>query len=475
MSTSARWGADGKRGEPEARRTVHPGTAKRRGRGILPPAASGGDEGRLRRPGADAGQRGDGYLRAGPGPYCKGCGHPLVLRALDRALSRLGIDPADLAVVTDIGCVGLADSQLVTPHTVHTTHGRSTAFATGLALADGVLGTGRLKTVVLIGDGGATIGLNHLVNGALLNPDMTVLVHDNFLYGMTGGQSSAFTPVGFVTSTTRAGSFVPPLDLARVLLAARAPFVARTVTGDRALADVIERAVAHPGFAVVEVLELCTAYATRWNPLTGAKLREVAEQAGYELGVLRDEPRPAFADAYARQEQAPEPPAVPERGRHEHRFRGPVRVVLAGTAGERVQSAATALARAALACGLQATQKNDNPVTQGTGFSVSEVILSPEPILYTGIERPDAVLVVSADGARELGVNGTLDRVGPDTVVLADADVALPPLPVEPRRLPLRETAGPQGAAVAAVEAWVAEDGRLPLEALHTAVSSRAA
>ena len=417
------------------------------------------------------------YLREGPGPYCKGCGHPLVLRALDQALSSLEVEPADVAVVTDIGCVGLADSQLATPHTIHTTHGRSTAFATGIALADSVLGGGRLKTIVLIGDGGSMIGLNHLVNGALLNPDVTVIVHDNFLFGMTGGQSSAFTPVGLVTSTTRAGSFVPPLDLARVLLAARAPFVARTVTGDRSLPELLARAVAHPGFAVVEVLELCTAYATRWNPLTGAKLREVAEEAGYELGVLRDEPRPTFASGYRERvaHSAEERPPARRPARFAHRLDSPVRIVFAGTAGERLQSAATALARAALLCGLHATQKNDNPVTQGTGFSVSEVILAPEPIVYTGIERADVVLAVSDEGVRELVTTGTFDRVDAGTVVLADAQVSLPPLAAEPRRLPLRETAGPKGAALAAVEAWIEQDGRLPLEALRAAVEARRA
>ncbi len=416
----------------------------------------------------------NGFLREGTGPYCKGCGHPLVLRALDRALTGLGLAPEDAAVVTDIGCVGLADSQLATPHTVHTTHGRSTAFATGIALADAVLGEGRLKTVVLIGDGGATIGLNHLVNAALLNPDVTVLVHDNFLFGMTGGQSSAFTPVGFVTSTTRNGAFVPPLDLARVLLAARAPFVARTTATDRELPELVERAVAHPGFAVVEVLELCTAYAVRWNDLKGAALREIAEDAGYEFGILRDDPRPAFADGYrATLGSAPEPPAEPAPPSYAHGLDRPVRLVLAGTAGEHVQSAGAALARAALGCGLYTTRKSDTPVTQGTGFSVAELIVSPEPILYTGIEEPDVVLVVSGDGARELGATGMLDRVGPETLVLADETVALPPLAVEPRRLPLRETAGAKGAARAAVESWLEQDGRLPVEAFHAVAESR--
>ena len=415
------------------------------------------------------------YLRPGRGPYCKGCGHPLVLRALGEALDRLGIPPADVAVVTDIGCVGLADGQIAGPHTIHTTHGRSTAFAAGLALADSVLGAGRLKPIVLIGDGGATIGINHLVSGALLNSDVTVLVHNNFLYGMTGGQSSAFSPVDFVTSTAPQGGFLPPLDLARVLLAARAPFVARKLAGDRDLADVLEQAIAHPGFAAVEILELCTAYATRWNPLTGATLREVAEQAGYELGVLRDEPRPTFGASYRERHAADEQPAPPRIAAQafEHRLVRPHGLVLAGSAGERVRTAATILARAALSCGLHVTQKNDNPVTQGTGFSVSEVILGPEPILYTGIERPDAVLVVSEDGARELAATGVLARVDAETLVVADDGIELPPLPGEPLRLPLRDTAGPKLAALAAVAAWREATEALPEEALRAAVVAR--
>lgn len=416
------------------------------------------------------------YVEPKGGPYCKGCGHPLVLRALGEALERLGLEPADVAVVTDIGCVGLADSQITTPHTVHTTHGRSTAFASGMSLADSILGSGRLKTIVLIGDGGAMIGINHLINGALLNPDVTVLVHNNFLFGMTGGQNSAFSPVDFVTATTRDGSFVPPLDLARVLLAARAPYVARMLNGDRDLPDVIERAVAHPGFAVVEVLELCTAYGTRWNPLTGATLRDVADQAGYELGVLRDEPRPTFGASYLeRHAVAPATEAAGDDAApaFAHSLERTVGLVIAGTAGERVQTAATILATAALSCGLHVTQKNDYPVTVGTGFSASEVILGPEPILYTGIEVPDAVLVVSHDGVSELERSGVFGRVSAETLVLADEDVELPALPVEAVRLAFRAEAGAKQAALAAVVAWVERDGALPAEALRAAAAER--
>jgi 2-oxoglutarate/2-oxoacid ferredoxin oxidoreductase subunit beta len=416
------------------------------------------------------------YLTSGAAlPYCKGCGHGLVLRALGAALAQLGRPPEEIVIVTDIGCVGLADAQFSKPHTVHTTHGRSTAFAAGMALADGVLAGGRLKPIVLIGDGGAMIGLGHLVNAALLNPDVTVMVHNNFLFGMTGGQNSAFTPLDFVTATTPAGNAVPPLDLGQLLLASRASFVARKLATDRDLEQVIARAIAHAGFSLVEVLELCTAYATRWNPLTGAGLKQAAEDAGYALGILREETRPTFPAAYRAQAgriRAPEK-AGTVAGEFRAALTRPLGLVIAGTAGEHVQSAASLLAQAAMRCGLSVTQKNDNPVTQGTGFSVSEVLISPEEILFTGIEKPDGVLVVSEDGARELERGGVFARLKPESLVLADTGVTLPGLPCRVMRAGFRASAGAKSAALAAVVKWLSATHTLPIEALWAALAAR--
>src|SRR3972149_898984 len=86
-------------------------------------------------------------------PFCKGCGHTHVIRQLDAALVKLQLDPSDVCLVTDIGCIGLADPLFEQVHTVHATHGRSTAFATGIELTDSIIGGSKLKTVVLIGDG----------------------------------------------------------------------------------------------------------------------------------------------------------------------------------------------------------------------------------------------------------------------------------------------------------------------------------
>ena len=128
-------------------------------------------------------------------PYCRGCGHSLVVRATEPRAGALGLPPRSIVLTTDIGCVGLADSLFPYLHTVHTTHGRSTAFATGMALADAILEPRGLKPIVMIGDGGAMIGLLHLVHAAQLNVDVTVLIHNNFMFGMTGGQHSGTEPL----------------------------------------------------------------------------------------------------------------------------------------------------------------------------------------------------------------------------------------------------------------------------------------
>lgn len=138
-----------------------------------------------------------------------------------------------------------------------------------------------------------------------------------------------------------------------------------------------------------------------------------------------------------------------------------------------MQTAAMLLGQAAMLCGLHVTQKNDYPVTQGTGFSVSEVVLSPSEILFTGIERPDAVLVVADEGAKELERAGVLDRVIGETLVLADLDVALPQLRGKVRRMPFRGTAGAKTAALASVAQWLDMTGALPMEALWAAMDCR--
>jgi pyruvate/2-oxoacid:ferredoxin oxidoreductase beta subunit/Pyruvate/2-oxoacid:ferredoxin oxidoreductase gamma subunit len=405
-------------------------------------------------------------------PYCRGCGHSLVVRQLSRALEQLGLPPRSVALTTDIGCVGLADSLFPYLHTVHTTHGRSTAFATGMALADAILEPQGLKPIVMIGDGGAMIGLLHLVHAAQLNVDVTVLVHNNFMFGMTGGQHSALSPLKWVTATTPDGNRTPPLDLLALLRTAHATFLARQLATSPDLGGTIARAIEFPGFSVVEIVELCTAYGTRWNQVTGASLETILMDQGYALGEMpMARKRPAFHEQYRNQMESHGPkrakPAVP-RLNTQAKLAEEIRIVIAGTAGERIQSAAALFCRAALAAGLYSTQKNDNPVTQGSGFSLSEICLSPQPIEYTGMESPDVVLAVSEEGWKELEANGTVGACRKDTLLLLDSQIGVNLPQGHVILLPLRREANPKRAALAAIAAWLEKKPLLPVEAWET-------
>lgn len=419
----------------------------------------------------------ESYLAARPFPYCKGCGHGLVARCLNEALVQLRLEPRDVVLTSDIGCVGLVDPLFPRLHTVHTIHGRSTAIATGAVLADGVLGAARMKNVVMIGDGGATIGLLHLTQAALMNVDVTVLLHNNMLYGMTGGQHSALTPAGLVTTTTLHGNWVPSLDMEQLLAACQGGFYARQLATDRELADVIAEAIRYPGFALVEILELCTGYGVPLNRMDGKSLRALAGAGGRQLGVrIRRPERRPYHELY--RERFPVPasgqpgPAgdAADRPILPHRLSRRVGIVVAGSAGERVQTAAAVLCQAAILSDLYCTQKNDYPVTVGSGFSLSEVTLSPEPILATGIERPDVVVVASPDGLQEVRSRGDLRALAPEGTVIVDESVARDLTGVPAWVLPLRRALSPPLAALGGVAAWVGRTAVLEKAALLGAI-----
>lgn len=404
-------------------------------------------------------------------PFCKGCGHSLVLRRFNEALVRLQLDPANVGMVSDIGCIGLVDGLFKDVHTVHTTHGRSTAFATGIEIADSILGDSKLKMVVFIGDGGAMIGLLHLVQAALMNVDVTVLLCNNFLFGMTGGQNSAFTPLEFITTTTPHGSFTPPIDVWKMMESCQAGFIARKLATDGDLSEVIAEAISYPGFALVEILELCPEYGLRYNEISGKTLQTLAERQGQKFGVARREVRPEFGELYRNRYPVKDYGSSGEvESRGAHRFQNalkkPAGIVLAGTAGERVQSSASHLCQAAVFSGLHTTQKNDNPVTQGSGYSLAEVILSPMPILYTGIDYPDTAIVVSEDGLVELKSKRMLESLTSRSLFIIDSSLSPPSTAARVHRLPLREDFGPKGAALAAVAYFLKLSNIFPIEAL---------
>ncbi len=392
-------------------------------------------------------------------PYCKGCGHRLVAQNTVRALEALDARPLDLVLVTDIGCHGIVDGNFAT-HTVHGLHGRSVALGAGIAMG---LPAGK-KVIVYLGDGGATIGLQHLLEAARINVDLTVVIHNNFLYGMTGGQPSGLTPCGFRTVITPDGCQQPPHNLPQLVLTAGAPFAARAVgTGD--YSDTLRQALEVEGFALVEVLELCTSYGTSRNP--ELRLKELAHQAGFEPGVWHGEPRPAFRPA----PRAQQPSLLPADG-IPVRFPLPphdrTAIVLCGSAGEGVQTAAGLLAEAAIACGLHATKKGSYPVTVQVGYSTAEVILSAGPIAFHGIAEPDAIIITSEDGLRHS--LGRIQQMQRGTVWL-DASLAAPTTAgAELRVRDFRGRAGARNAALFALLTFARESHAIRPEALEATI-----
>ena len=191
--------------------------------------------------------------RTFPTPWCPGCGDGIILKAIAMAFSELKIQPEDIVVVAGIGCSGRLPTFFNT-NTLHTTHGRALTFATGIKLAKPD------KTVVVIsGDGDAlAIGGNHLIHAARRNIGIKMILINNGIYGMTGGQVSPLTPQKFITETTPYGNIEPKFDTVNLLKASKASFVAReTVNRPIPLKQVIKKSFQHNGFSVVEVISNC--------------------------------------------------------------------------------------------------------------------------------------------------------------------------------------------------------------------------
>ena len=385
----------------------------------------------------------DSYLdpEALPYAFCPGCSHGRILDQLNAALVRLQLDPRSVVIVSDIGCVGLSDRYFAT-HAFHGLHGRSVTYATGIKLTNP-----DLNVIVLIGDGGCGIGGHHLLNAARRNIGVTVLVFNNLNFGMTGGQYSVTTPPGSITSTTPQGHLEQPLDIAGTVALNGAGFVARTTAFDPHLPDLIAQAITHDGFALLDIWELCVAYYVPRNDFSRRTLEETMARLGYTTGIVhhqqsfdqaqdrpfdqaQDKPfdqaqdrRPEYSRAYrvanAELRGRPVLPPRPLPIRFTSRLERPLRLIIAGAAGQRVRTAATLLGTGAVLSGLWATRRDDYPVTVRSGYSISEVILNPEPIRYTGISHPDVVVLLAPEGVRRLQATLTrMDATG--TVFLAE-------------------------------------------------------
>lgn len=355
-----------------------------------------------------------------PPVFCPGCAHERVTQALDRALQKQGLPGNQVAIVSDIGCSGLFDTFFNT-HALHGLHGRALTYATGLKMA-----RPELSVVVTMGDGGLGIGGAHLLSACRRNLDLTLLILNNFNYGMTGGQCSSTTPPEARVASGFLNRLEMPLDVCRVAAAAGAPFVQRISAYDKDLSQAVAAAVAFEGFALVEIRGVCPGRYTKRNKLTPKTIAEQMARLPAAEGPVPENQRPEYGRHYrqlAAEQNPPHPPKrievccrPPQTGRQE--------AVILGSAGQRIVTAGELLCLAGICAGLHATQKNDYPITVLRGHSVSEVVLAGEPIGFTGIERPDVILALDQEGVdRRPALLQTLPE---DALVLAAADVRLP-------------------------------------------------
>ncbi len=358
--------------------------------------------------------------RQRPPAFCPGCSHDRVVHALDRALTALGLPGHQVGIVSDIGCSGLFDTFFLT-HAFHGLHGRALTYATGLKLA-----RPELTVVTIMGDGGLGIGGAHFLSACRRNLDISLLVLNNFNYGMTGGQCSATTPSDASTTSGFLNRLEPPLDICRVAAAAGASYVARSAATHRNLDGDIQRAIAHPGFSILEIRGLCTGRYTKRNRLTPGQLESEMAAESKAPGLVTANQRPEYGRQYRQEAALQKPPSPPQRISpcFAPLFDDRREVLLLGSAGQRINTAGEVLCLAAMTAGTAVTQKNDYPITVLRGHSVSEVVLGREKVDYTGVQAPQAVLALSAEGIqRRKAIFGLLNR---HALVIAAKGPALP-------------------------------------------------
>lgn len=249
-----------------------------------------------------------------PTIWCSGCGLGVIMGALIRAIDHLGLEKDQVALVAGIGCTARMPVYMDF-NTLHTTHGRALAFATGLKIA-----RPDMKVIAIMGDGDAlAIGGNHFIHAARRNIGITALVVNNAIYGMTGGQYSPTTPVGMRATTAPYGNVEPPFPICDLAIAAGASYVARSTAFHALELDkYLSEAIANDGFSLVEAVSYCHTTYGRINKLGTAaemmrglrdnsiskaafdKLPPEEQQANTKIvrGVLYRKKRPEYTAIY---------------------------------------------------------------------------------------------------------------------------------------------------------------------------------
>jgi len=260
------------------------------------------------------------YMRTDhlPHIWCPGCGHGTLTRALIQAIDGLVNDPKNpvdrdkIVIVSGIGCSSRAVGYLDF-NTLHTTHGRALAFATGVKVANP-----ELTVIVVSGDGDCSaIGGNHLIHACRRNIDLTLVVYNNGIYGMTGGQYSPTTPEGEFGTTAVYGVVDHPFDIVKLAQGAGATFTARgDVFHARETSKMIASGIRHKGFSVIDCVSVCPTYYGRknkkgdvvqmltWQKEHGISIKKYGEMTPeeqewyYPTGIFNQESRPEYTEEY---------------------------------------------------------------------------------------------------------------------------------------------------------------------------------
>ena len=247
-----------------------------------------------------------------PQIWCAGCGNGIIMRDVAQAIENLGLSRNQTVIVSGIGCSSRAAGYMDF-NTIHTTHGRAIAFATGIKLANP-----ELEVIVLAGDGDiAAIGGNHLIHAARRNIGLTEVVMNNNIYGMTGGQYSPTTPTGDFGTTAPYGNLDRSFDIAGLAYGAGASYAARgSAYHVQQTIQLIQDGIRNKGFSIIDVMSICPTYfgrknkkgsavdMMRWQKEHGISVEQAAKLSDEELrdklviGLLHHVQYPEFTYKY---------------------------------------------------------------------------------------------------------------------------------------------------------------------------------
>jgi len=403
-----------------------------------------------------------------PPAFCPGCSYEHIVHALDKTFGRMGLDGNRIVLVTDIGCCGLFDVFFNT-HAFHGLHGRALTYATGLRLA-----CPDMHVIVIMGDGGLGIGGAHFLSSCRRNLDLTLLVLNNFNYGMTGGQCSVTTPPEAHCASGFLNQLDAPLDICRLADAAGAPFVIRTSALAADLAEQLETAIRFTGFSVLDIHGICTGRYARRNRITSSMIEQRISQSPKYIGLQSHNMRREYGSYYrelaARQKRLDTPLKITPISKAP--LKKKTGILILGSAGQRIATAGELLALAGIAGGLSASQKNSHDITVLRGASISEVILQPEPIAYTGIDLPEVIFALGQEGVdRKMNI---FSNPSPDSLIVQACGVEIPACKTKLLRIDFKKhSIKKQDWALAALGMLAAEGRMITLPLLRMAITSR--